>query len=82
VRSFIIYLPFFGSLAFSKNNILGTPLIDVPWGWICGLILTLIGTYLLVDTVRISLKKALFIASNEKDEEDNEQSAIDAHTKG
>jgi len=82
VRSFIIYLPFFGSLAFSKNNILGTPLIDVPWGWICGLTLTLIGTYLLVDTVRISLKKASFIASNEKDEEDNEQSAIDAHTKG
>lgn len=68
VRCFTTYVPFFAALAFSKNNVNGVPLFDYSWSWIAGFILVLIGTVMLLDTVRLALKTTPFIERNVKDE--------------
>jgi len=40
---------------------LGKPAIDVPWAWVAGLMLSLIGFIILWDTARIVLRKESFI---------------------
>jgi hypothetical protein len=68
IRCFTTYIPFFAALAFSKNNVKGVPLFDYSWSWIAGFVLVLIGTIMLLDTVKIALKTTPFIERNVNDE--------------
>ncbi len=60
IRIVAMYLPFALAVGFS-DNVTGGPLFNVPWGWLAGLAFSLIGTLLMLDTVRIALKKECFL---------------------
>jgi hypothetical protein len=60
LRTLFVYVPLGLATAFSES-VLGTPAIDVSWGWAAGLILSLIGLIILWDTVRISIGRDSFI---------------------
>ena len=60
LRSWGVYIPLALATAFS-DGVLGKPAIDVPWAWVAGLMLSLIGFIILWDTARIVLRKESFI---------------------
>lgn len=60
LRCLFVFIPLVFATAFSEG-VLGAPAIDVSWGWIAGLILSLIGLLILWDTARIVLNKRSFI---------------------
>lgn len=60
-RCFIMYLPFAACVPLSNSNLNGLPVIDVPWGWAVGLLLSILGTALLVETTMTALRKRPFI---------------------
>jgi hypothetical protein len=61
LKTFLLYLPFFASLAFTRDTRLGHPLIDESWSWVAGLALSLLGAYILIDLTRQALKTRPFI---------------------
>ena len=61
LKTFLLYLPFFASLAFTVDNRLGHPIIDEPWSWAAGLALSLLGTLMLIDLTRQALRTRPFI---------------------
>jgi hypothetical protein len=69
LKTFLLYLPFFASLAFTRDTRLGHPLIDESWSWVAGLALSLLGTYLLIDLTRQALRKRPFIYRSKEDAE-------------
>jgi hypothetical protein len=60
LRSWGVFIPLALATAFS-DGVLGKPAIDVPWAWVAGLMLSLIGFIILWDTARIVLRKESFI---------------------
>lgn len=64
IRCFLMYVPFGACVFFSKSNALGVPFIDATWGWIAGLLLSVIGSAMMVETTLTALKKTPFTASN------------------
>jgi putative Mn2+ efflux pump MntP len=73
-----MYVPFGACVFFSKSNLLGAPVIDVPWGWIAGLLLSIIGFAMLVETTLTALKKTPFTARNRLNEEEGRLVSIDS----
>jgi hypothetical protein len=69
LKTFLLYLPFFASLAFTRDTRLGHPLIDESWSWAAGLALSLLGTYILIDLTRQALRKRPFIYRSKEDAE-------------
>ncbi|MDD1743004.1 MAG: glycosyltransferase 87 family protein [Methanomassiliicoccales archaeon] len=70
LKTFLLYLPFFASLAFTRDTRLGHAVIDASWSWVAGLALSLLGTLMLVDLARQALRVRPFIyRSREKNEE-------------
>ncbi|MDD1773833.1 MAG: hypothetical protein LUQ14_04335 [Methanomassiliicoccales archaeon] len=76
IRCFVMYVPFGACVFFSKSNQLGAPIIDVPWAWIAGLLLSIIGLIMLVETTLTALKKTPFTARNQISQKE-EQSVND-----
>jgi hypothetical protein len=72
IRCFVMYVPFGACVFFSKSNLLGVPTIDVPWGWIAGLLLSIIGLIMLVETTLAALKKTPFTARNQISEKEGQ----------
>jgi len=64
IRCFLMYVPFGACVFFSKSNALGVPFIDATWGWIAGLLLSVIGSAMMVETTLTALRKTPFTASN------------------
>ncbi len=60
LRCWLVFVPLVLATCFS-NNVTGSPLFDVSWGWLAGFLLSLMGLILLWDTLRIVLKKSNFI---------------------
>lgn len=60
LRCLLVFIPLVLATAFSEG-VLGAPAINVSWGWIAGLILSLIGLLILWDTTRIVLGKRSYI---------------------
>jgi uncharacterized membrane protein len=69
LKTFLLYLPFFASLAFTRDTRLGHPLIDESWSWAAGLALSLLGTYMLIDLARQALRTRPFIYRSKEDME-------------
>jgi len=61
LKTFLLYLPFFASLAFTRDTRLGHPFIDESWSWAAGLALSLLGTLILIDLTRQALRTRPFI---------------------
>ncbi len=61
LKTFLLYLPFFASLAFTRDTRLGHAVIDASWSWAAGLALSLLGTLMLIDLTRKALKTRPFI---------------------
>jgi hypothetical protein len=78
IRCFVMYLPFAACVAFSKSNLLGVPMIDVPWGWAIGLLLSIVGFAMLIETTLTALKKTPFTARNRLNEEEGRLVSIDS----
>jgi hypothetical protein len=69
LKTFLLYLPFFASLAFTRDTRLGHPLIDESWSWVAGLALSLLGTYMLIGLTRQALGTRPFIYRSKEDVE-------------
>ncbi len=61
VRGFLLALPLFFTLLFTSDNPKYVPIIDIPYAWLIGLLLTLLALWILVDTTRLVLKRDCFI---------------------
>ncbi len=69
LKTFLMYVPFFASLGFTRDNYLGHPVINEPWSWVAGLALSILGTLMMLDLANQALKKKPFICrSNEETE--------------
>jgi len=74
-RTLLVYVPLGLATAFSES-VKGTPPVDIPGGWIAGLVLSLIGLAILWDTFRIVMKKRNFIDTGIEVEERLERTKI------
>jgi len=60
LRLYLLYLPVICSAGFAVRET-SSAYFDHPWGWICGLILSLAADIILIDTAYIALKQKLYI---------------------
>lgn len=60
LRLYLLYLPVICSAGFAVRET-SSAYFDYPWGWICGLILSLAADIILIDTAYIALKQKLYI---------------------
>lgn len=60
-RCMLLYFPLILSVPFSASNIYQQPLIDVPYGWVIGLMLTLAALVLFLDAARLAFKQMNFV---------------------
>lgn len=60
-RCMLLYFPLVLSVPFSASNIYQQPLIDVPYGWVIGLMLTLAALVLFLDAARLAFKQMNFV---------------------
>jgi hypothetical protein len=60
-RCYLLLFPLYGTLLFTADNPNYVPVIDMPYAWLVGLILTLIGLVVLADTARMCFSKESFI---------------------
>jgi len=61
LRTFGLTAPLFATLLFTQDNPSYIPIINIPYAWLVGLLLTLLAFYILVDTSRICFSKDSFI---------------------
>ncbi len=66
VRLWVMYLPFLGTLLFTSDNPHYVPIINFSGSWAVGLLLTLIGMAILVDTTRRALLTPTFLSGVSK----------------
>jgi ABC-type multidrug transport system permease subunit len=71
LKTFLLYLPFFASLGFTRDTYMGHAVINEPWSWVVGLALATIGTLMLIDLTLQALKKRPFISLTERERLDN-----------
>lgn len=67
-RCLLLYFPLVLSVPFSASNIYKEPLIDIPYGWVVGLLLCLVALVLFLDATRLAFRKDNF-AEREAPEE-------------
>jgi hypothetical protein len=73
LKTFLLYVPFFASLGFTRDTYMGHAVIDEPWSWAVGLTLSIIGTLMLIDLVLHAFKKRPFIYPFKAESEQNRQ---------
>ena len=61
LRTLTLTVPLFATLLFTQDNPTYIPIINIPYAWLVGLLLTLLALYILVDTSRIAFSKDSFI---------------------
>ncbi len=61
IRCLTLVIPLLLSLFFTANNSIGKPFIEWQYGWVVGVILQLIVIVILLDSVRIALRKRNFV---------------------
>jgi len=61
MRCLLIYVPLLLSLLFTNNNSIGEPFIDWEWGWVIGALLQLIVIFILLDSVRVAIRRRNFV---------------------
>ena len=69
LKTFLLYMPIFASLAFTRDTRLGHAVINEPWSWAAGLALSLLGTLMLIDLTLQALKKRPFIYRSKEEGE-------------
>ncbi len=69
LKTFLMYLPFFASLAFTRDTRLGHAFINEPWSWAAGLALSLLGTLMLIDLTLQALRTKPFIYRSQEETE-------------
>jgi len=78
IRCFVMYVPFGACVFFSKSNVLGVPVINVPWGWAAGVLFSILGSALLIETTLTALKKTPFTARNQIAEKERRPIGVDS----
>ena len=61
MRCLVIYVPLLLSLLFTNNNSMGEPFVDWEWGWLVGVALQLMVIIILLDSVRVALRRRNFV---------------------
>ncbi|HSV42060.1 MAG TPA: hypothetical protein VLH13_01450, partial [Methanomassiliicoccales archaeon] len=65
LRLFAMAVPLFLAVPFSENG--PTPVWDYPWGWMAGLMLSLVGWAIFLDAFRLTLDKKPFPEADTSD---------------
>ncbi|HUL40269.1 MAG TPA: hypothetical protein VLU38_08270 [Methanomassiliicoccales archaeon] len=80
IRCLIISIPIYLSLFFTSNNSIGKPFIDWQYGWVVGVVLQLIVIVILLDSVRVALRKRNFVdralAAKDKVQADDQNAPV------
>ncbi len=61
IRTYVLTGPLFFTLLFTQDNPNYVPIVNIPYAWLVGLLLTLLALWILVSTTRIALRKDSFV---------------------